>query len=137
MTWAPSACPSWIAAIPLPPDGAEHGQPVARGDLAAVDEADPPGEVRDPEAGRLGIGEAVGNRKGGVRGDQAFLGEGAAPLPEHGDAHDPGADGDVDTLAHRGHGAGGLLARGEGEGRGERIRPATHEDIGQPDAGGR
>ena len=60
---------------PAAAGGTEHGQPVALGELTPVDEADPPGEVRDPEPGRLGVGEAVGNGERAVGRRQALLGE--------------------------------------------------------------
>ena len=96
-----------------------------------VDETDPPGEVRDPEPGRLGIGETVGHgERTGGRG-QALLGERAVAPDERGHAHDPVADREPDALPHRGDRAGGLLPRGEGQRRRQRVGPPAHEHVGQ------
>ena len=58
-----------------PAGGAEHDQPVACDDAAAVDETDPTGEVRDPEPRRLRVGEPRRDDERTVRPGQALLGE--------------------------------------------------------------
>ena len=97
--------------------GAEHDQFVALGDPTAIDEADPPGEVRDPEPGGLGGGESFGHREGAVGEGEALLGERAVPADERRDAHDVVAEREpVDALAERGDDPGRLLPEVKGSG---------------------
>ncbi len=116
------------------PGRAEHGQRVARGQPAAIDEPGPRGEVRDPESGGLGVGETGGNEESGVGADEALLRERTVSHPERGDAHDVVADRQVDPLSERGDDAGRLLSRDERQRGSERVRAAAHEHIGQSDA---
>src|SRR4051794_28872908 len=89
---------------------AEHREHVAFGDATAVDEPDPSGEVRDPEAGGLGGAESLGYRERAVGEGEALLGERAVAADEGSDAHDVVADRQaVHALAHGGDHTGRLL----------------------------
>src|ERR1700683_2271040 len=65
----------------------EHGEPLARFDMSAVDQPDPRGEVGYPEAGGVDVGQAGWNAERRLCGSQAFLGEGAVALNEAGYRH--------------------------------------------------
>ena len=112
----------------------EHRECLAGLHLAAGDEADPARDVRDVEARRVGVAHRVGNRVPGA-GERLF-GESALPGVERGDGHDPVADRVVDAFAHRGDLARDLLARREGERRGEWVDPAAHQHVGKPECRG-
>ena len=121
-----------------PARGPEHDQLVAGRDPAAVDEPDPAGEVRDPEAGGLGGGEAVGHCERAV-GRTARHSSANEPLPPMNDVThmmwSPSAQ-PLDTLAQRGDHPGRLLTRGERERRREGVGAPAHEHVGEPEAGG-
>ena len=82
MTRAPSALPSCTAAMPLPPAAPSTDQALALGDLAPFDQRGPRRDVRDPEAGGRGVGEALGHRVRRRVLHQALLGERAVPHVE-------------------------------------------------------
>ena len=84
---------------PAPAARTEHGQPVALDQAAPVDEPDPAGEVRDPEPGRLGVGEPLRNGERTVRRRQALLGERPVAADERRDAHDAVTHREADALA--------------------------------------
>ena len=100
------------------PGRSEDRQPVTGCETAASDEPDPPREVRNPESGRLGVGEAIGDDEHGVRRREALFGERAAAFRERRHAHDLHADREVDSIADGG----------------ERVGTAAHEHVRQSDS---
>ncbi len=118
------------------PGRAEDREPFTGGEVTPVDEPYPGREVGDPEPGGLGVGQAIGHRERGGGERQTFLGEGAMPVVEGADEHDPAADGACDAVADGGDDARRLLPRRERQGGGQRVGRAAHQHVGQPDPRG-